>query len=86
MTTTGEATPTVTTTITEVETTTEPADFVNTLQDTAVDKLPLVPGVLELVGIGYTGWFAYKNLIFKPEREALIEKIKNTYKDILGTS
>uniref|UniRef100_A0A166HRV8 Cyanobacterial aminoacyl-tRNA synthetase CAAD domain-containing protein n=1 Tax=Daucus carota subsp. sativus TaxID=79200 RepID=A0A166HRV8_DAUCS len=34
----------------------------------AIDRLPLVPGVLELVGIGYTGWFAYKNLIFKPER------------------
>ncbi|KAM3204467.1 protein CURVATURE THYLAKOID 1B, chloroplastic [Capsicum annuum] len=34
----------------------------------AIDRLPLIPGVLELVGIGYTGWFAYKNLIFKPDR------------------
>ncbi|XP_068314890.1 protein CURVATURE THYLAKOID 1B, chloroplastic-like [Pyrus communis] len=33
----------------------------------AIDRLPLVPGVLELVGIGYTGWFAYKNLVFKPD-------------------
>ncbi|GFY90167.1 photosystem I P subunit [Actinidia rufa] len=33
----------------------------------AIDRLPLVPGVLELVGIGYTGWFVYQNLIFKPE-------------------
>ncbi|KAF5733390.1 protein CURVATURE THYLAKOID 1B chloroplastic isoform X1 [Tripterygium wilfordii] len=52
----------------------------------AIDRLPLVPGVLELVGIGYTGWFAYKNLIFKPEREELIEKIKDTYKNVIGTS
>ncbi|TRO82830.1 hypothetical protein FKB34_16770 [Glycocaulis profundi] len=52
----------------------------------AIDRLPLVPGVLELVGIGYTGWFAYKNLVFKPDREALIEKIKCTYKDIIGSS
>ncbi|KAL3832803.1 hypothetical protein ACJIZ3_007539 [Penstemon smallii] len=52
----------------------------------AIDRLPLVPGVLELVGIGYTGWFAYQNLLNKPDREALIEKIKNTYKDIIGTS
>ncbi|KAH7859979.1 hypothetical protein Vadar_007891 [Vaccinium darrowii] len=52
----------------------------------AIDRLPLVPGVLELVGIGYTGWFAYRNLIFKPEREALIQKIKVTYNDILGSS
>lgn len=28
-------------------------DDVNLLQ--AIDRLPLVPGVLELVGIGYTG-------------------------------
>ncbi|PNX74254.1 thylakoid membrane phosphoprotein 14 chloroplastic-like, partial [Trifolium pratense] len=33
----------------------------------AIDRLPLIPGVLELIGIGYTGWFAYKNLVFKPE-------------------
>lgn len=52
----------------------------------AIDRLPLIPGVLELVGIGYTGWFAYKNLIFKPDREALISKIKDLYKDILGSS
>ena len=48
----------------------------------AIDRLPLVPGVLELVGIGYTGWFTYKNLVFKPDREALFEKVKSTYKDI----
>lgn len=52
----------------------------------AIERLPLVPGVLELVGIGYTGWFAYRNLIFKPDREALIQKIKGTYNDILGNS
>ncbi|KAG6501849.1 hypothetical protein ZIOFF_041733 [Zingiber officinale] len=34
----------------------------------AIDRLPIVPGVLELVGIGYTGWFIYSNLIFKPDR------------------
>ncbi|KAI3800616.1 hypothetical protein L1987_28709 [Smallanthus sonchifolius] len=52
----------------------------------AIDRLPLIPGVLELVGIGYTGWFAYKNLVFKPDREALVEKVKCTYKDIIGSS
>ncbi|XP_059634460.1 protein CURVATURE THYLAKOID 1B, chloroplastic [Cornus florida] len=52
----------------------------------AIDRLPLIPGALELVGIGYTGWFVYQNLVFKPDREALIEKIKDTYKDILGSS
>ncbi len=52
----------------------------------ALDRLPLIPGVLEIVGIGYTGWFAYKNLIFKPDREALIQKVKDTYKEIIGSS
>ncbi|KAL3622321.1 hypothetical protein CASFOL_033732 [Castilleja foliolosa] len=52
----------------------------------AIDRLPLVPGVLELVGIGYTGWFAYKNLASKQEREVLIQKIKDTYSDIIGSS
>ncbi|KAJ9171592.1 hypothetical protein P3X46_014938 [Hevea brasiliensis] len=52
----------------------------------AIDKLPLIPGLLEIVGIGYSGWFAYKNLIFKPEREALVAKIKATYSEIIGSS
>ncbi|KAG6420320.1 hypothetical protein SASPL_116844 [Salvia splendens] len=52
----------------------------------AIDKLPFVPGLLELVGIGYTGYFAYKNLASKPSRDALIQKIKNTYNDIIGSS
>lgn len=52
----------------------------------AIDRLPLIPGVLEVVGIGYTGWFAYKNLVFKPDREALVRKIKETYNEILGSN
>lgn len=52
----------------------------------AIDKLPLLPGVLEIVGIGYTGWFTYRNLVFQPDREALIGKIKSTYKEITGSS
>ncbi|KAG2398352.1 hypothetical protein LR48_Vigan635s004900 [Vigna angularis] len=52
----------------------------------AIDRLPLIPGVLEVVGIGYTGWFAYKNLAFKPDREAFLRKVKETYNEILGSS
>ncbi|CAN6480542.1 unnamed protein product [Victoria cruziana] len=49
----------------------------------AIDQLPLVPGALEVVGIGYSGWFAYRNLIYKPDRQALIKKIKDTWKNII---
>ncbi|KAL5196809.1 hypothetical protein ABZP36_000321 [Zizania latifolia] len=52
----------------------------------AIDKLPILPGVLELVGIGYTGWFTYRNLIFQPDREAFVSKIKSTYNEITGSS
>ncbi|XP_022992417.1 protein CURVATURE THYLAKOID 1B, chloroplastic [Cucurbita maxima] len=52
----------------------------------AIDRLPLIPGLLELVGIGYTGWFAYKNLIFRPDREALLQKLRETYNEIIGSS
>ncbi|WOL07115.1 protein CURVATURE THYLAKOID 1B, chloroplastic [Canna indica] len=52
----------------------------------AIDRLPIIPGVLELVGIGYTGWFIYCNLVFKPDREALLEKVKSTYSSIIGSS
>ncbi|XP_073101705.1 uncharacterized protein [Elaeis guineensis] len=56
------------------------------LPPTEIDRLPVVPGALELAGIGYTGWFAYRDLVFKPDREALIAKIKNICYDIIGRS
>ncbi|KAJ3688970.1 hypothetical protein LUZ61_018134 [Rhynchospora tenuis] len=52
----------------------------------AIDRLPVVPGILEIIGLGYTAWFVYSNLIYKPDREALVDKIKTTYSDIIGTS
>ncbi|KAF3439779.1 hypothetical protein FNV43_RR18057 [Rhamnella rubrinervis] len=52
----------------------------------AIDRLPLIPGVLEVVGIGYSGWFVYKYMVFKPDREALIEKIRDIYREIIGSS
>ncbi|CAA6671856.1 unnamed protein product [Spirodela intermedia] len=59
--------------------------WVSTGMVSAIDRLPVLPGVLELVGIGYTGWFVYQNLVFKPDREALLEKIKGAYNDITGS-
>ncbi|XP_044959953.1 protein CURVATURE THYLAKOID 1B, chloroplastic-like [Hordeum vulgare subsp. vulgare] len=50
----------------------------------AIDRLPVVPGLMEVVGIGYSGWFAYKNLIFKPDRKAFFAKVRNIYEDIIS--
>jgi len=44
-----------------------------------VDSLPLVPQLLELVGISFSAWFVYRYLIYKPDREELklaIEELK----------
>uniref|UniRef100_A0ACD5U4I6 Uncharacterized protein n=1 Tax=Avena sativa TaxID=4498 RepID=A0ACD5U4I6_AVESA len=50
----------------------------------AIDRLPVVPGLMEVVGIGYSGYFAYKNLIFKPDRKAFFAKVRNIYEDIIS--
>ena len=34
----------------------------------AVNKLPLIGGLLEGVGLVVSGWFIYRNLIFGPDR------------------
>jgi hypothetical protein len=37
----------------------------------AVEKLPLVPQLFEIVGISFTAWFVYRYLLFKPDRAEL---------------
>ncbi|XP_010545698.1 PREDICTED: protein CURVATURE THYLAKOID 1C, chloroplastic [Tarenaya hassleriana] len=51
---------------------------------TAIDKLPVIPNALELVGILFSTWFTYRYLLFKPDREELSEIIKKTISNILG--
>lgn len=31
----------------------------------AINSVPLLPKLMELVGLGYTGWFVYRYLLFK---------------------
>ncbi|XP_019248037.1 PREDICTED: protein CURVATURE THYLAKOID 1C, chloroplastic isoform X9 [Nicotiana attenuata] len=33
----------------------------------AIDRLPLIPGVFEFVGILFSSWFVYRYLLFKPD-------------------
>ncbi|EMS63113.1 hypothetical protein TRIUR3_32150 [Triticum urartu] len=62
----------------------ELTEFFNGLKQEAIDRLPVVPGLMEVVGIGYSGWFAYKNLLFKPDRKAFFAKVRNIYEDIIS--
>ena len=34
----------------------------------AINRLPLINGLLEGVGLVVTGWFVYRNLLFGPDR------------------
>ncbi|CAN6306036.1 unnamed protein product [Urochloa humidicola] len=50
----------------------------------AIDRLPVVPGLMEIVGIGYSGWFTYRNLLSKPDRDAFFAKVMEFYEDIIS--
>jgi hypothetical protein len=50
----------------------------------AIDKLPLIPAVFEFVGILFSGWFVYRYLLFKPEREEFFKLIDDAKSKITG--
>ncbi|XP_057533666.1 protein CURVATURE THYLAKOID 1A, chloroplastic [Amaranthus tricolor] len=51
----------------------------------AINSIPLLPKIMELVGLGYTGWFVYRYLLFKSSRKELAEDIESLKKKIAGT-
>ncbi|KAI5647168.1 hypothetical protein M9H77_33173 [Catharanthus roseus] len=51
----------------------------------AINSVPLLPKIMELVGLGYTGWFVYRYLLFKSSRKELASDIENLKKKIAGT-
>lgn len=51
----------------------------------AVNSVPLLPKIMELVGLGYTGWFIYRYLLFKESRKELADDIESLKKRIAGT-
>lgn len=48
----------------------------------ALNNIPLLPKVFELVGLGYSAWFTYRYLLFKSSREELVEDIEALKKKI----
>ena len=51
----------------------------------AVNHLPLLPKVLELVGLGYSAWFVYRYLLFKTSRQELLADIEELKKKVAGS-
>ncbi|KAG9458130.1 hypothetical protein H6P81_002638 [Aristolochia fimbriata] len=51
----------------------------------AINSVPLLPKIMELVGLGYSGWFVYRYLLFKQSRKELASDIEDLKKKIAGT-
>ncbi|XP_058206076.1 protein CURVATURE THYLAKOID 1A, chloroplastic-like isoform X1 [Rhododendron vialii] len=51
----------------------------------AINSVPLLPRITELVGLGYTGWFVYRYLLFKSSRKELAAEIEALKKKIAGS-
>lgn len=49
----------------------------------AIDSVPLLPKVLELVGTGYSIWFTAKYLLFKESRDELFAKFEDLKERII---
>ncbi|KAJ8554353.1 hypothetical protein K7X08_025031 [Anisodus acutangulus] len=50
----------------------------------ALDSIPPLPKFLELVGLGYFGWFVYRYLLFKSGRDELGSDVQALKKKITG--
>ena len=48
----------------------------------AISRVPVISDLLEIIGLLYSGYFAYKNLFFKPDRQALLKKIDATLEKV----
>merc|ERR1719158_772465 len=50
----------------------------------AVNNIPLLPKLMELVGLSYSAWFTYRYLIYKSTRQELVQDIEDIKKKISG--
>jgi cytochrome c oxidase assembly factor CtaG len=50
----------------------------------ALDDIPLLAPVLELVGLGYTGWFIWRYLLRASTREELWAELESYFSQIMG--
>ncbi|GJM98564.1 hypothetical protein PR202_ga15588 [Eleusine coracana subsp. coracana] len=61
------------------------AIWISSIVVSALDSVPLVPQVMEVVGLGFTIWFTSRYLIFKENRDELITRVTSIKKQILGS-
>jgi hypothetical protein len=52
----------------------------------AINSVPVIPKLMELIGLGYTGWFVYRYLLFKSNRKELVADIEELKGKVTGAS
>merc|ERR1712187_189277 len=50
----------------------------------ATNNIPLLPELMESVGLAYTGWFVVRYLFFRSSREELVQDIEELRKKVSG--
>jgi hypothetical protein len=50
----------------------------------AIHEIPLLPAAMQLVGLGYAGWFAARNLVSFVSRQEFFSQLKGLRKFIWG--
>ncbi len=50
----------------------------------AIHAIPLLPSLLQIIGLGYSGWFAYRNLLFAQDRQRLLQQVDTLKVEVLG--
>ncbi|GLT46611.1 hypothetical protein SLA2020_203550 [Shorea laevis] len=51
----------------------------------AINSVPLLPKIMELIGLGYTGWFVYRYVLFRSSRKELATDIEALKRKISGS-
>ena len=42
----------------------------------SINSVPLLPKLMELIGLGYSCWFVYRYLLFKDSRSELSDEVE----------
>jgi hypothetical protein len=50
----------------------------------AINDIPLLAPMFELVGLGYTGWFVYRYLLTKSSRQELVQEFEALKTQVVG--
>ncbi|KAK3285792.1 hypothetical protein CYMTET_6615 [Cymbomonas tetramitiformis] len=51
----------------------------------AINAVPVLPKLMELIGLGYSSWFVYRYVLFKEGRDELVKDVDTLKAKITGS-